>query len=95
MADICSSTLRNRKEAMPSYDYIFGKGQRPGRFRMTSKELNTLRQVDIPLQTARGLESGKDKRIFSHSGSYTIYIGYGFDSSDESQIFGACNVNIR
>jgi len=79
------------------YNYIFGiSAKKPGRFIFTNSRLEKMDQIDIPLRTAMGLRADLVKRkvepIFTKDGRYTVYIGYDFRSSDESQIFGACYV---
>jgi hypothetical protein len=82
-----------------AYNYIFGiSAKKPRRFIFTNSSLEKMDQIDIPLRTAMGLRADLVKRkvepIFIKNGKYTVYIGYGFRSSDESQIFGACSVTL-
>ena len=82
-----------------SYDYIFSSsGKSPRRFNISSSTLGKRDQIDIPLRTAMGLRADLVKRkvepIIIKNGKYTVYIGYDFRSSDESQIFGACSVTL-
>ena len=81
------------------YNYIFGiSAKKPGRLILTNSNLEKMDQIDIPLRTAMGLRADLVKRkvepIIIKNGKYTIYIGYDFRSSDESQIFGACSVTL-
>jgi hypothetical protein len=74
-----------------AYDYIFSvSGKKPRRFILTNSHLEKMDQIDIPLRTAIGFNENRVEPIFIKNGEYTIYIGYDFRSSDESQIFGAC-----
>lgn len=82
-----------------AYDYIFSvSGKKPRRFILTNSHLEKMDQIDIPLRTAMGLRADLVKRkvepIFIKNGKYKVYIGYGFRSSDESQVFGACSVTL-
>ena len=82
-----------------SYDYIFSSsGKSPRRFNISSSTLGKRDQIDIPLRTAMGLRADlmkiKVEPIIIKNGKYTVYIGYDFRSSDESQIFGACSVTL-
>jgi hypothetical protein len=65
---------------------------------LTNSNLEKMDQIDIPLRTAMGLRADLVKRkvepIIIKNGKYTVYIGYDFRSSDESQIFGACSVTL-
>jgi hypothetical protein len=61
---------------------------------VTSSALNKIDQIDIPLRTAIGFNDNRVEPIFIKNGEYTIYIGYNFRSSDESQIYGACSVTL-
>lgn len=81
------------------YNYIFGiSAKKPGRLILTNSNLEKMDQIDIPLRTAMGLRADLVKRkvepIIIKNGKYTVYIGYDFRSSDESQIFGACSVTL-
>ncbi|MBX9885711.1 MAG: hypothetical protein K2X68_12145 [Novosphingobium sp.] len=79
-----------------SYDYVFGKGAgKKGRYRIESETLSQLDQIDIPVRTAIGLNGSKAERIFTRSGTYTIYVGFNFRGSDESQISGACKIEVK
>ncbi|MFM9934587.1 MAG: hypothetical protein ACKVOL_00150 [Novosphingobium sp.] len=79
-----------------SYDYVFAKGAgKKGRLEIESKTLSTLDQIDVPVRTAIGLTEKGAERIFSKSGTYSIYVGFNFRGSDESQIFGACQIAVQ
>lgn len=78
-----------------AYDYIFSvSGTKKRKFNVTSSALNKIDQIDIPLRTAIGFNDNRVEPIFIKNGEYTIYIGYNFRSSDESQIYGACSVRL-
>ncbi|MBX9885710.1 MAG: hypothetical protein K2X68_12140 [Novosphingobium sp.] len=79
----------------PGHDYIFATDSGKKRhFRTESKTLSRLQQIDIPVRTAMGLRGSSAERIFAKSGTYRIYVGFNFRGSDESQIFGACQIRI-
>jgi hypothetical protein len=74
-----------------AYDYIFSvSGKKPRRFILTNIHLEQMDQIDIPLRTAIGFNNNRVEPIFIKNGEYRIYIGYGFRSTEESQIYGAC-----
>ena len=74
-----------------AYDYIFSvSGKKPRRFILTNSHLEKMDQIDIPLRTAIGFNNNRVEPIFIKNGEYRIYIVYGFRSTDESQIYGAC-----
>ena len=82
-----------------TYDYIFGRSPKnPSRFIFTNRNLEKMEEIDIPLRTAKGMRDDLVKQrvapIFNMNGVYRVYIGYGFRSSDEAQIFGACSVTL-
>ena len=73
-----------------AYNYIFGiSAKKPRRFIFTNSNLEKMDQIDIPLRTAIGFNNNRVEPIFIKNGEYRIYIGYGFRSTDESQIYGA------
>lgn len=79
-----------------AFDYIFGKTSgKKRRYIVENNALSKLDQIDIPVQTATGLTEHGARRIFTKSGTYAIYIGFSFRSSDESQISGACRVAVH
>jgi hypothetical protein len=85
------------EKASIAYDYIFGLStKKPGHFIFTNKNLEKMSEIDIPVRTAKGWRADVAKNrvqpIFNKSGVYTVYIGYDFQSSEESQIYGACSV---
>lgn len=79
-----------------TYDYVFANHPaKKGRLRYESKALAALDEIDIPVRAAIGLtETGRAVRIFTKSGSYSIYIGFAFREEDELEIYGACRVAI-
>ncbi len=80
----------------PGLDFIFAvRPGKKGRFKITSDTLGSLAQIDIPVRSAIGLRYNRAERIFARSGSYSIYVGFNFRGSDESQIFGACEVAVH
>ncbi|WP_421854128.1 hypothetical protein [Novosphingobium sp.] len=79
-----------------AFDYIFDtSARRNRRYIVENSALSKLEQIDIPVRTATGLTEHGARRIFTKSGTYAIYIGFSFRSSDESQIFGACRVSVE
>jgi len=82
-----------------AYNYIFGiSTKKPGRLIFTNSNLEKMSEIDIPLRTAKGwsydLPKNRVHPIFNKNGEYTIYIGYGFRSSEEGQTYGACSVTL-
>lgn len=80
-----------------TYNYIFGiSSKNPNHFIFTNRNLEKMDEIDISLHTAKGLRADLGKQrvepIFNMNGVYRVFIGYGFRSSDEAQIFGACSV---
>ncbi|MBX9885712.1 MAG: hypothetical protein K2X68_12150 [Novosphingobium sp.] len=85
-----------KEDGLETHDYVFSRGRaRKGRFNYESKTLPTRDQIDIPLRTAIGLtDKSRAERIFTKSGIYSVYIGYGFRTSDEAEIYGACKIAV-
>jgi hypothetical protein len=79
-----------------AFDYIFAKKTKnKRRYIFEGSTLSRLDKIDIPIRTATGLTEHGVQRIFVKSGTYAIYIGFSFRSSDESQIFGACRISVE
>ncbi|KAG5729615.1 hypothetical protein E4T56_gene20552, partial [Termitomyces sp. T112] len=51
--------------------------------------------LDLP--RARGIEvdSKGIRPVFTRTGTYTIWVGYGFRSGDESEIYGVCRIALK
>lgn len=51
----------------------------------------------LDLGRAQGFEaeSKSPRRIFTRGGTYTIWVGYGFRSEDESEIYGVCRITVK
>ena len=78
-----------------SYNHIFSQTTAPKRrFDTTNDMLKSIDRIDIPLRSATGLRGAKAERIFVKSGSYSVFIGFGFRDSEEAEIYGACRVSI-
>lgn len=78
-----------------TYDYIFSTYVPPkAPYKTSSSTLGQRDQIDIPLRTAWGLKAHKPAPIFTKKGIYSVYIGYGFRTDDEAEIYGACGVSI-
>ncbi len=82
-----------------AYKYIFEiSPKNPNLFVLTNINLEKMDKIDIPLRSAMGLRvdlvEQRIEPIFNSNGEYTVFIGYGFRSSDEAQIYGACSVTL-
>lgn len=67
--------------------------QPEARFRLPA--LGNRRVVQFNVSGLRGIADGANTspvRVFERSGSYAVLFGYGFRSSDESEIVGVCVV---
>lgn len=79
-----------------TFDYVFGNAKGPTQhLKITSAKLGSLDQIDISLKSAVGLKGKKATAIFTRNGTYSIYIGFGFRSAEEAEIYGACRISIQ
>lgn len=84
-----------------NYDYIFHPSSRKtDRPAITSNIVKKTGIIDITINTATGLRRNtnhwkiaRKAHIFNHPGHYVLLIGYGFQSSDEAEIDGVCEIN--
>lgn len=51
----------------------------------------------LDLTRARGVEADSKgiRPVFTQRGTYTIWVGYGFRSEDESEIYGVCRFTVK
>jgi hypothetical protein len=83
-------------DSAATFDYVFGNAKGPTQhLKTTSAKLGSLDQIDIPLKSAVGLKGKKVTAIFTRNGIYSIYIGFGFRSAEEAEIYGACRISIQ
>jgi hypothetical protein len=85
------------------YDYVFAADHNVhGRWITERKRLERPGILTIPLATATAFKNGlshstgrKPVRIFVKEGTYLLFLGYAFDSSDEPEIGGVCEIEYR
>ena len=79
------------KGDIDNYDYVFGR-YRSNKFKLFSRKLESNREFDVPLKSAMGLRNHKLTKIFKRKGAYTLYIGSGFQSTEEPDLEGICKI---
>jgi hypothetical protein len=84
-------------------DYVFATAHTAHGAWITQRaQLERPGVIDIALDSATGLAGDpqpkirrKPRRIFVKDGTYLLFLGYAFDSSDEPEVGGVCEIKYR
>jgi len=97
------NAIRFQNEDLGIFDYVFAPaGTTRGKWITEQAQLERPGVIDIGLDSAMGLAGDpqpkirrKPRRIFAKDGTYLLFLGYAFDSSDEPEVGGVCEIRYR